>query len=57
MKEFKEDKQKLEENIENLIMEFNKKYDVKVSDVYVVYYDTIIYNDGNYVRIKLDIKF
>lgn len=33
MKEFKEDKKKLEETIEHYVNEFTKKYDVKIEDI------------------------
>lgn len=56
MKEFKDDKLELEKTIRNLILDFNKKYDVLIEDINLAYMGTILNGSIYDIVIKLDIK-
>ena len=54
MKEFKEDKRKLEEIIEHYVNEFCKKYDVKIENIDVEWLG--YYNGDIEHKIEVDVK-
>lgn len=54
MKEFREDKKKLEENLKILIEEFNNKHEVTLEDIDIIYVTTCEKNE--ILKINLDIK-
>lgn len=56
MKEFKDDKLGLEKTIRNLILDFNKKYDVLIEDINLAYMGTILNGSIYDIVVKLDIK-
>ena len=58
MKEFKEDKRKLEEEIKELITSFNAKYDVKISDIdleYIKFPGVVYDSEYGYLKVTTDI--
>lgn len=54
MKEFREDKKKLEENLKILIEDFNNKHDVMLEDIDIIYVTTC--KENKILKINLDIK-
>ena len=53
MNEYKEDKEKLKTDIIKLIDEFNKKYNVRVDDIFIDYFNRNL--GGGYDKIILKI--
>lgn len=54
MKEFKEDKIKLEETIEHYVNDFCKKYDVQIEDINVEWLG--YYNGDAECKIEVDVR-
>ena len=54
MKEFREDKKKLEENLKILIEEFNNKHEVMLEGIDIIYVTTC--EVSKILKIDLDVK-